>query len=298
MRYLLFCLTIIGILPIFAQHNVPEKDHFWRKRITERIDLTQAVNAHLRTIYPYNGVEYEETEGLVPALLNGLRKNKFMAYNPETECIMDYHAVFARMQDLEVAYLSGQKQTDNEALSKEENEWAEVEAPAEEEANLLSAAVPTAQPDEASFLATVYKREDTKDRFFAHCQNIDFAPYLVEVQYVEDWIFDKIASKMVYDIEYIKIIRYNEQDKSKSEVLALFKYDEVMEHLQKTLCKPSMESEQMFSMREVFESRVFKFYIQNVSGKSFNSVEEAENKLQELREFESYLWTNEGDKLK
>ncbi len=296
MRYLLLLLGTITFLPIFAQHNVPEKDHFWRKRITQRLDLTLPVNAHLRTVYPYAGVDFEETEGLVPALLNGLRKNKYKAYHPQKEESMDYDAVYNRMKALEVAWTQGQVNLE-EVYKKQDadagiTEWSAVEVPLEEE-NILSAAVLTAQPDENSFLANVYKTADKKDRFFPHLKNIDFEPYLVEVQYVEDWIFDKMSSKMIYDIEYIKVIRYNTRDKSKSDVLALFKYDEVMEHLQKTLSKPSLESVQTFSMREVFESRAFKFYVQNVSGKTFHTVDEAENKLQDLIEFESYLWTTE-----
>lgn len=302
MRYILFLIGIIGFLPAFAQHNVPEKDHFWRKRITQRIDLTLPVNTHLRTVYNnYNGVEFDETEGLVPALLNGLRKNKFKAYHPDNEVAMDYQAVFKRMEVLETEWtMAG---VNLQAVYEKQNkdagvtEWTSVEAPEEEEV-VLSAPVLTVQPDENSFLGNVYKKTDKKERFFPNMKNIDFEPYLVEVQYVEDWIFDKMSSKMVYDIQYIKIIRYNTRDKSKSSVLALFKYDEVMEHLQKTLCKPSLESEETYSMREVFEARAFKFYISNVSGKTFTTVDEAENKLQDLMEFESYLWTNEGDKLK
>lgn len=286
----------------FAQHNIPEANHFWRKRITQRIDLTIPVNNYLRTPnYNYNGTTYDEVEGLVPSLLNGLRKGKYCAYHPETEATMDFNQVYNRINALEIEWTKGQ--VDLQAVAKKQdqdagiNEWTEMEPP-EEITATLSQPVPTTQAEENSFLGNVYKKTNKKERFFPYIKNIDFEPYLVEVQYVEDWIFDKMSSKMIYDIQYIKVIRYNTRDKSKSDVLALFKYDEVAEHLQTTLCQLSSKSDETHSMREIFEARAFKFYLTNVSGKTFTTEDEAENKLQELIEFESYLWTNEGDKIK
>lgn len=62
-------------------------DHFWRRKVVNRIDLTEKINEPLTYAESpglYGNPAYGETQGIITALINGLKSGKYLAYHPDS----------------------------------------------------------------------------------------------------------------------------------------------------------------------------------------------------------------------
>ena len=78
---------LLFILPAFGQNAPRPEDHFWRRKVVNRIDLNEKINFPLiireRKLYADNW-QCSEKNGVVVALFNGLKYGKYQAYDPDS----------------------------------------------------------------------------------------------------------------------------------------------------------------------------------------------------------------------
>jgi len=116
-------------------------------------------------------------------------------------------------------------------------------------------------------------------------------PFERVIHFVEDRIFDKNRSDMVYDIQFIEIVWVDPNETLPERVLCTFRYEDVVETLASTQWKNRFNDAEYKNMREVFELRMFHSYIINLSGEGIVTLDEAEYRRQQLVEFEHHLWS-------
>ena len=121
--------------------------------------------------------------------------------------------------------------------------------------------------------------------------DFDPAPYENVIHFVEDRIFDKVRSDMVYDIQYIVIIWTDPGETLPEKRLCVFRYKDVLETLDKAQWKNRFNDAEYKTLREVFELRLFHSYITDISGEGLRSLQEAEYRRQKMVEFEHHLWS-------
>ena len=107
-RFALTGLLLAGFgLSAWAQMETRPDDHFWRRKVVNRIDLREKMNAPLikrESAYYTDNSQFSEKEGLVMALFNGLKEGKFVAYHPDSVTTpLSYDQVLARIKEFEGA---------------------------------------------------------------------------------------------------------------------------------------------------------------------------------------------------
>lgn len=280
-------------LEAFAQFPPRQEDHFWRRKVVNRIDLNEKINAPLikRESPFYTDGQYTEKDGLVMTLFNALKEGKFVAYHPDSlDSPMDYERVLARIQEFEGS-LTGEGDDFDDDFGGDEGDgggFDDFDGGGDDwgfgddsdgfddgfgdgfEDDLGDAGLVTGGGMEGDF---------------------DPAPFENVVHFVEDRIFDKNRSDMVYDIEFIEIIWTDPGETLPEKRLCTFRYEEVLETLDGAQWKNRFNDAQYKTMREIFELRLFHSYIINVSGEGLRSLQEAEYRRQKLVEFEHHLWS-------
>lgn len=283
----LFMLTTSQLL---AQFPPRVEDHFWRRKVMNKIDFTEKVNQPLimrewQWYRQYNqGIE---TKGLIVAMMEGLKSGKYIAYSTDSlDKPLDYTQVMdvlkeARGEKKDDAASGdggfddvdgGDGSDDLGADGGGTDEWGFGDSMDGEEA-----AAPEKKPtDEISFGA-----------------GDEYAPLENFITFVEDRIFDKNRSDMVYDIQYINLWFVDPGGILRDRSVCTFKYKDIMEHLEATQWKSKFNDAENRNMREIFELRLFNSYIVNVSNVNFGvqSLDEAEYRKQQIVEFEHNLWS-------
>jgi len=269
----------------FAQFPPREDDHFWRRKVVNRIDLTEKINRPLvqreGSYYAPNETGYTENEGLIMALFNGLKKGKFVAYKTDSlETAMGYDAVMARLNEIDGAS-EGEEDFDD-GFGEEDEGFDDFGG--EDDFGEFDFGDEFGDEFDDGF-------DDLGGGGGAAGGDFDPSAYEMVVQFVEDRIFDKTRSDMVYDIEYIEVIWVDPGETLPEKPVAVFKYKDAMETLDNTQWKNRFNDAEYRSLREVFELRMFNSYIIDVSGQGVKSLEEAEYRRQQLVEFEHHLWS-------
>lgn len=277
-------LFVIAITQVFAQFPPRVEDHFWRRKVVNKIDLTEKINQPLvmkeHDMYKqYNqGVD---KKGLVVALMEGLKAGKYIAYNTDS---LDKHLEYAQVMAI-LNEASGKAKAD-ESIDEGDggfddmsgdggdaggDDWGDEFGMGEEE----PAAGDKPASGEISFGGDEY------------------APLENYIMFIEDRIFDKNRSDMVYDIQYIQLYYVDPGGVLRDRAICTFKYKEVMDLLDNTQWKNKFNDAEYRSMREIFELRLFNSYIVNVSNINYGvqSLEEAEYRKQQLVEYEHHLWS-------
>ncbi len=289
-------LSTIGcflfILPAFAQNAPRPEDHFWRRKVVNRIDLNEKVNFPLivreSQLYADNG-QYPERNGIIVALFNGLKDGAYQAYDPDSlNRPMTWEDVRAKIREFE-GKLTGEGAgidepggdgSDFEDFSAEDDFEDDFGGDFEDDfggefeddfgGDLAEDALPGAE--------------------FAGSE-IDYGPYEQVIQFVENRIFDKVSSNMVYDIEFIQVIWTAPGDVVPEEYLCTFRYKEVSEMFENTQWKNRFNDAEYRNLREAFELRLFHSYIIEISGDGMQELQESEYRRQKLVEFEHHLWS-------
>lgn len=293
-KYVLVSLIcVLFSVEALAQNPPRMEDHFWRRKVVNRIDLNEKINAPLidreNKFYTDNS-QYTSKSGLIMALFDGLKQGKFVAYHPDSlETPLSYEDVLARIQKIEGSLEGGEDDFDSgfdDGFGDDggdgggfddfsgEDEWGfgDDEFGADGTGDDLSSDDPFA----------VGPATDAE---------FDSAPFENVIHFVEDRIFDKTRSDIVYDIQFIEIIWTDPGEALPEKPLCTFAYKEVMETLDQAQWKNRFNDAEYKTMKEVFEMRLFHSFIINVSGVGVQSLPEAEQRRQKLVEFEHHLWS-------
>lgn len=276
------------------------EDHFWRQRVVNRIDLREKINAPLvykESAFYTDNSQYEERSGLITALMNGLKSGDFTAYDPDSlKKPMSWKEVFQKFNEYEGALIG-----DSESLGEESSEFNNFEGDEgfefEGGGTEGSTDDPLSDPFADPFASPSGSPDDLTGSAEAAAapapmsQTADFTSLETVVQFVEDRIFDKVRSDMIYDILFIEIIWTDAGGLVPEQRLCTFKYDEVLAALERTQWKNRFNDAEMRSLREVFELRMFHSYIINVGGSGVRSLPESERRRQKMVEFEHHLWS-------
>lgn len=283
--------TACLFLTVQAMAQFPPRpdDHFWRRKVVNRIDLNEKINAPLvkRENKFYTEGQYAEKEGLVMCLFNGLKAGKYVAYHPDSlSKTLNYDDVLKRIREIEGS-LSGSGEDFDDELAGDgaaegfssfeggagDDGWGD---PIGEDAALSPA-------DDLS--ASVAPSAGS-----GYSGDFDPTPYENVLHFVEDRIFDKTRSDMVYDIQFVEIIWTDPGETLPEKPLCTFRYKDVMETLENTQWKNRFNDAEYKNFREIFEFRMFHSYIINVSGEGLRTLDEAEDRRQKLIEYEHHLW--------
>ncbi|MDW3651636.1 MAG: hypothetical protein R8P61_31435 [Bacteroidia bacterium] len=282
---LLFSVVAAG----YSQPSIRPEDHFWRKRIVNRIPLNEKMNKplvfHESPFYGNEG-KFKETDGLIATLLNGVKAGKYVAYHPETwEKIMNYEDLVARMVEFDQALMGSDEGFDDESDS--------FEQPVNEEDEWGSSEEWTLGEEEAEEWATPFDEGDASEgqgKYFDSTEP-DLAQYEEVIHLVEDWIFDKTRSDMLQVPSFFEIIWTDPTGSLPEKVLARFAWKDVKEQLDMAQWKSRYNDAEARSLREAFELRLFHSIMINVGGEPIRSLQEAERRRQEIIEFEHHLWS-------
>lgn len=262
------CLTaiVVGITGgVLAQPHVRQEDHFYRRRVVNRIDLSEKINQPLiQSLSHIYGDLSQTNRGIVGILMQGLKEGKVVAYHPDSSSIpLSYEQVVRRMQDFSFTpdvFSEGEEEPIWDDFPEEEEEWIVEEEIADSE---LSGGI-----DPLS----------------------DLGPYETVIQFVEDRLFDKNRSEMVYHIDYFQIIWSDPGETLPEKYLVNFRYKDVMDLMDEAIWVNRFNDAEQRTLKEIFDLRLFNSYIINVSGHGVRSLPEAELRRQALVEYEHHLW--------
>ena len=288
LRIILTCLICALCLgEAFAQFPPRKDDHFWRRKVVNRIDLNEKINAPLikrESPYYTDKSQYNEKEGLVMALFDGLKKGKFVAYHPDSlDVALSYDDVLGRIQDFEGS-LEGEF---DEGFGDEEGGFDDFEGDDFED-DFSDDGDDWGFDDEFG----VEAGDDLGDAMGGgYSGDFDPAPYENVIHFVEDRIFDKNRSDLVYDIQFIEIIWTDPGETLPEKRLCTFRYKEIIELLEHSQWKNRFNDAEYRTLREVFELRLFHAFITEVSGVGVSTLDEAEQRRQQIVEFEHHLWS-------
>lgn len=286
----LSCLKIIPIFGLFfsffianAQYTIREDDHFFRRRVVNRISLDEKINrplVHHESSYYGEGGEFPEKDGLIVSLINGLKQGKYLAHDPEDwSKTMSYQELEDRMEEFDIA-LRGEDNWGDEGIPYDEVEddflnsnerWSGEEWPLE---------------DEYGMSVQQETQESVQEPFV-----VDYEPYEQVVHMVEDWIFDKGRSEMKQSIAFFEIIWVDPTGVLPEKVLARFDWKDVEDQLDQTQWKNRFNDGHTRSMKDIFVMRMFNGYMINVGGEPVVDLMEAERRRQKMVEFEHNLWS-------
>ncbi len=321
MKRICFILAFISFsLQAWAQFPPRLEDHFWRRKVVNRIDLEEKVNKPLvkQESGYYRGSEddseYAGKDGIISALFSGLKETKYMAYDPDTlSKPLSYQDVIERINRINAeASAEGALEEEGELdlglegdggdFNAFEGEPGNTDAPFDSSdpfadpfggGNEGDPFDPFANPEEDEGVDDLGSDSTAGGAGIAKGSNDlpDLQPFEMVMQFVEDRIFDKNRSDMVYDIQYIEIIWVDVYGRLPERRIATFRYDDILETLDQVQWKNRFNDAQYRSMRQVFEMRLFHSYVIDISGVGIQSLAEAEYRRQQLVEFEHHLWS-------
>jgi hypothetical protein len=261
--FLSLMLLLSGLSAAYAQASIRPEDHFFRRRVVNRIDLNEKINYPLiRRSGSVYGNARQGGEGLVASLLRGLEAGQYQAFQPDDiHRPMSYQEVMARMQDFDLAIVGDVWESE---VRLDDERWEEVDSTGS------VVAIPANTPG---------------------LDEMDLGPYEQAIQFVEDRVFDKNRGEMAYHIDYFQLIWSDPGEMLPEKVLAVFRYKDVAERLDRVFCYNSRFNDaESRTMKEVFELRRFNSYIIQVSGHGVQSLPESELRRQQLTSYEHELW--------
>jgi len=314
----LLALPLIWAGDLSAQLDIRREDHFWRKRVVQRLDLGEKINQPLvqaeSNYYRASGSKFPEADGIVRSLINGLKTGEYVAYHPEDwDHQLNYEDIMARMREFEQAGGGfGFEEPAPEGESSEEgpepeDPFADPFAPVDGEEDPFA---PMEDDDWDSGEGDDLREEDTWETGFdtgeAPSVNDDMGgpatsssggyepdmlAYEESFHIVEDWIFDRNRSMMVQQIDYFEVIWTDPMGTLPEKILARFLWEDVKEQLDHTQWKGRFNDAENRSIAEAIELRIFHAYPISVGGEPISTLEEAEKRRLEMIEFEHHLWS-------
>ena len=278
-------LLILVATSLMAQAPVRSEDHFWRKRVVNRISLIEKINRPLirhESAFYSNNQRYAETQGMVVSLINGVKQGKYVAYHPEDwEKRLGYEDLRGRMLDFD------------QAMYVEEEVWESSE---EDTEKTISSDFDTWDADWTDDATDEWgspfeKEPETEEPPLAEVMPIDYGPYEEVIHMVEDWVFDRNTSSMIQQIDFFEIIWVDPSGTLPEKVLARFKWKDIQDHLDQTMWKARFNDAEARSLKEVFTLRLFHGFPINIGGEPIMTLAESKRRKQEIIDFEHHLWS-------
>lgn len=291
--YLLICiLFIVDFSDTIAQVPVRTEDHFWRKRAVRRIDLNEKINRPLvnHESQYYIDDKYTEQNGIVAALINGLKRREYIAFHPDDwDKTLDYGMLVERMIEFDQALTGIQEEMDYDAEGAEMDnlyEEFDLEEPKGTDGWGSFEYEGVSVKKEADGMQTTPFRAEVAD------YQIDYAYYEESLHIVEDWVFNRARSSMQQNIDYFEVIWTDPSGMLAEKILARFKWEDVKEILARTQWKNRFNDSEVRSIKEVCELRIFHGYLINYGGVDIRTLREAQKRELEMIEFEHHLWSH------
>ncbi len=283
MKYFLASTFMLLSIQLFAQFAPRDEDHFSRRKVVNKIDLTEKANQPMvnKESPMYNQYDVGTIKkGIVVALMEGLKKGVCVGYNTDSlDKSLDYNQVMALL-----AEARGETSEKSAVDAPDGDEWGREDAPVNES---------TTDGDVYDWGITEGSLDAAPTTPISMGMGDEYAPLENYLLFVEDRIFDKNKSDMVYDIQYIQLYFVDPGGVLRDRAICTFKYNEVMDLLDITQWKNKYNDAEIRTAREIFELRLFNSYIVNVSNVNFgvSSLEEAQYRKEQLVEFEHHLWS-------
>lgn len=291
LAFLSFLILLGGVMTdVVAQipgARIPPRvdDHFWRRKVVNRIDLTEKINEPLT--YPenpglYGNPAFGETQGIITALVNGLKSGKYLAYHPDSlNKSLTYEDVVKIAQQIEGDGGAG------DSYDEEDSGFDDFEGGDDFGGDDFGGDFGDDMGDGGT-----EGDSDPATGGGGGAVEGDFslAAYETALEFIEDRIFDKNRSDMVYDIQYLRLVWVDPGETLPDKNFVCFRYADVLETLEDTQWKNKFNDAEYRNMREIFELRLFSSYILNVSGRGVRTLEEADFRRNQLVEFEHHLW--------
>lgn len=259
-------------------------DHFWRRKVVNRIDLMEKINEPLTYVEDpglYGNPAFGETRGVVVSLINGLKSGKYLAYMPDSlNKSLTYEDVVKIAQQIEGTGSAGADDWDSEDSGFDDFDGGD-DFGGDDFGDDFGDDLGGGEGDSDPFADGGAAVEG------------DFAvgPYESVLEFIEDRIFDKNRSDMVYDIQYLRLVWIDPGETLPDKNFICFRYADVLETLEDTQWKNKFNDAEYRNMREIFEMRLFSSYIINVSGRGVRTLPESDFRRNQLVEFEHHLWS-------
>jgi hypothetical protein len=292
-RVAFICLMIVlgGVMTeLVAQipgARIPPRvdDHFWRRKVVNRLDLTEKINEPLTYAENpglYGNPAFGETQGVIVALINGLKSGKYLAYHPDSlNKSLTYEDVVKIAQQIEGTEGGGDEWDDGGDGFDDFD--AGDDFGGDDFGDDLDDFGDGFEGDSDPFAASGDAAAAEGD--------FSIAAYETVLEFIEDRIFDKNRSDMVYDIQYLRLVWVDPGETLPDKNFICFRYADVLETLEDTQWKNKFNDAEYRNMREIFELRLFSSYIINVSGRGVRTLEESDFRRNQLVEFEHHLWS-------
>ena len=277
-----------NVHPILEASRVPPRveDHFWRRKVVNRIDLEEKINVPLTQVEDlniYGNPAFGETKGVIAALINGLKSGKYLAYRYDSlNKALTYDDVVKWAKSIE----GGNSGGDDDWGTDDGGGFDDFDAGddfADDEFDMGG--------DDGGF----DDLEGDTDPFGASAGggggDFSLAPYESVLEFIEDRIFDKNRSDMVYDVQYLRLVWTDIAETLPDQNFIVFRYGDILETLEDTQWKNKFNDAEYRNLREIFELRLFNSVIFNVSGRGVKTLAEADFRRNQLVEFEHHLWS-------
>ncbi len=293
-KYLLvsfFCALVCT--EMMAQPPPRIEDHFWKRKVVNRIDLNEKINAPLikrESAFYNDNSQFSEKEGLVMTLFHGLKEGRVVAYHPDSlENPLGWEDVLQLIQEFEGSLTGGSDFDDGFGADLDTGEdFDSFEGDGEDDWGGEDWGGDGGL--EGEDFDDMSGDDPIADTGFGGGE-FDPGPFENVIHFVEDRIFDKTRSDMVYDIQFVEIIWTDPGETLPEKRLCTFRYKEILPLLENAQWKNRFNDAEYKTLREVFELRLFNSFIINVSGEGISSLQEAEYRRQKLVEFEHHLWS-------
>ncbi|MFM2375307.1 MAG: hypothetical protein RLZZ165_404 [Bacteroidota bacterium] len=283
--FISFLILLSGVMTeVVAQipgARIPPRvdDHYWRRKVVNRLDLSEKINQPLtfsESPALYGNPTYGETRGIVVALINGLKSGKYLAYHPDSlNKSLTYEDVVKIAQQIE-------GDGGGESFDEEDSGFDDFEGGDEFGVDQTG--------DNLGDSGTEGDSDPNTGVGAATEGDFSIAAYESVLEFIEDRIFDKNRSDMVYDIQYLRLVWVDPGETLPDKNFVCFRYADVLETLEDTQWKNKFNDAEYRNMREIFEMRLFSSYILDVSGRGVKTLEESDYRRNQLVEFEHHLW--------
>ena len=117
-KFMLICLAGVVTGQVYAQPQVRQEDHFFRRKVVNRIDLREKINRPMvQRSGPLFNQNPSSSQGIVATLINGMKAGSYMAYHPDDyRTAMSYDEIMSRVRDFD--FVGGEE----EELEEEEED--------------------------------------------------------------------------------------------------------------------------------------------------------------------------------
>ncbi len=286
-----FMIAGMAITSAVAQPSNRPDDHFWRKKVVDRIPLGEKINAPLvnhESDYYIPAGQFTQQKGIVVSLVEGLKSGNYKAFDPDDwNKTYNYEEMEARMRNFDEALSMGQGYDDPDQESYDvpdsntADEWADDWNFDESGSN----------QNQGNEFGSTTGQNQPEFQFQAQGETeLDYGNYEQVIHIIEDRVFDKIRSQMIFQIEFIELVWQDPTGALPERVLARFKYSEVRDQLEHTAWKNRFNDAEVRSIAEVLDLRMFHSFFISVGGEPVRTLAEAERRRQEMIEFEHHLW--------